>query len=116
MFHVLSGYGRDALGEASLLGFSYSQNKGPGILFISHMGARQIRKHVPEDARVMDVMREGKRNGAAAVKLAGVDFLSILDRPIDAVRKELNISPPTLYKRALSICENAGIDAPMVAA
>lgn len=41
LFHVLTGYGRDALGEASLLAFSYQQNHNTGILFIAYAGARQ---------------------------------------------------------------------------
>ena len=115
-FHVLSGYGRDALGEDALLAFSYSQNKGPGLMFISYMGARQIRKEAPKDARVMDVMKEGKRNGAAAAKLVEQDFLSLLPRPIDEVRKELNIAEPVLYKRALKVFRDAGLKPEFVAA
>ena len=116
MFHVLSGYGRDAIGEDALLSFSYSQNKGPGIMFISFMGAREIKKHVPKQARVTSVMREGKRNGAAAMKLVEQDFLSLLDRPINDVRRELNIAEPVLYKQALKVCQEAGIEANLVAA
>ena len=115
-FHVLSGYGRDALGEDALLAFSYSQNKGPGLMFISYMGARQIRKEAPKAARVMDVMREGKRNGAAAAKLAQQDFLSLLDRPIDEVRGELNIAEPVLYKQALQVFRDSGLQPEFVAA
>ena len=116
MFHVLTGYGRDALGEDALLAFSYSQNKGPGLMFISYMGARQIRKEAPKEARIMDVMKEGKRNGAAAEKLAQQDFLALLDRSIDEVRKELNIAEPVLYKRALKIFQDAGLRPEFVAA
>jgi ubiquinone biosynthesis protein COQ4 len=39
LFHVLTGYGRDALGEASLLGFSYEQNHNRGIWFIAYAAA-----------------------------------------------------------------------------
>jgi len=116
MFHVLSGYGRDALGEDALLAFSYSQNKGPGVMFIAYMGARQIRKEAPKQARIMDVMKEGKRNGAIASKLAAQDFLSLLDRPINDVRRELNIPEPVLYKRALKIMAESGFSTETAAA
>lgn len=116
MFHVLTGYGRDALGEDALLAFSYSQNKGPGVMFIAYMGARQVRKEAPREARIMDMMWEGKRNGAAAEKLVNEDFLSLLDRPIDEVRKKLNIAKPTLYRRALAILDDSGVQPSLVAA
>ena len=116
MIHVLTGYGRDALGEDALLAFSYSQDGGPGLMFISYMGARQIRKEAPKDARIMDVMKEGKRNGRAAAKLVEEDFLALLDRPIDEVRRELNIAEPVLYKRALKIFADAGVEPELVAA
>lgn len=48
LLHVLTTYGRDALGEACVLGFSYSQNKGPGVIFIAYMAAREIKKVCPK--------------------------------------------------------------------
>lgn len=116
MFHILTGYGRDALGEDALLAFSYSQNRGPGLMFISYMGAREIRKEAPKNARVMDVMKEGKRLGAAAEKLVQQDFLSLLERPIETVREELNIGQPLMYKRSLKAFQDAGISPEFVAA
>lgn len=116
MFHVLTGYGRDALGEDALLAFTYSQNKGPGVMFIAYMGARQIRKEAPKQAGIMNVMKEGKRHGAIAKKLVGLDFVSLLDKPIKDVRQHLNIAEPVLYKRALRIFQEAGIEASAVAA
>ena len=116
MYHILSGYGRDALGEDALLAFTYSQNKGPGVMFISYMGARQIRKEAPRSARIMDVMREGKRNGAAAAKLAEEDVLAMLKEPLADVRKRLNIAEPILYNRALKIFEQSGLKPELVAA
>lgn len=111
MFHVLSGYGRDALGEDALLAFSYSQNPGRGIIFIAFMGCRQIARQAPKDARVWDCYREGKRNGALAEKIVRQDILALLEEPLDAARERLNIKPPVAYKRALRICEEAGLGA-----
>lgn len=116
MLHVLTGYGRDAMGEDALLAFTYSQHKGLGLRFISYMGARQIRREVPSEARVMDVMKEGKRHGAIAAKVPDHDVLAMLDRPIDEVRAELNIGEPVLYKRAMGIFREAGIEPHLVVA
>tara|TARA_R110001599_G_scaffold1737_2_gene8699 strand:+ start:2021 stop:2812 length:792 start_codon:yes stop_codon:yes gene_type:complete len=109
LFHVLSGYGRDALGEASLLAFTYSQNPGLGVIFISYMGCRQIMKSVPKEARVMDCFREGKRNGAAAARIVRQDIIALLHEPLDAARARLNIATPVAYHHALEVCADRGL-------
>lgn len=114
LFHVLSGYGRDALGEASLLAFTYSQNPGLGVIFISFMGSRQIMKSVPKEARVMDCFREGKRNGAAASRIVREDIIALLHEPLEAARVRLNIARPEAYQRALEVCADMGIEAEQI--
>lgn len=109
LFHVLSGYGRDALGEASLLAFTYSQNPGLGVIFISYMGSRQIKKGVPKAARIMDCFREGKRNGAAASRIVREDIIALLHEPLDAARARLNIARPVAYLHALDVCAKEGL-------
>ncbi|MEM7778806.1 MAG: Coq4 family protein [Pseudomonadota bacterium] len=108
LFHVLTGYGRDALGEASLLGFSYSQNHNYGILFIAYAGARQIKKVTGSSAPIYSAVREGQRNGRAAAKLAHMDVAKVMTQDIDAVRAELNIAPPTIYQECLKQFEAEG--------
>ena len=103
LFHVLSGYNRDALGEASLLAFTYSQQPGLGVLFISFMGCRTIAKHAPKDARIMDCFREGKRNGAAAQKIIEQDIIALLHEPLEAARARLGIAKPVIYRETLQL-------------
>lgn len=103
MYHVLTGYGRDALGEDALLGFTHSQHGGLGVNFIAFMGNRQIAKVAPKAARVKDVLAEGRRNGKAARRIIEQDIIALLDQPIDEVRAALNIAEPVLYKQALRV-------------
>lgn len=103
MYHILTGYGRDALGEDALLGYTHSQHGGLGVSFIAFMGNRQIAKHAPKEARVQDVLAEGRRNGKAAKRIIEQDIVGLLDRPLEEVRDELNIAEPVLYKRALDV-------------
>ena len=110
LFHVLTGYGRDALGEASLLGFTYSQNPGRGILFIAYIGARELTRHFPKSARVMDCLWEAKRNGKAADKIARQDIQRLLREPLHTARQRMNIKPPLAYHHALAVCEELGIE------
>ena len=44
LWHVLTGYGRDELGEACLLGFTYAQNKNRGVGFIAFVGCFKLYK------------------------------------------------------------------------
>ncbi|MEM9738527.1 MAG: Coq4 family protein [Pseudomonadota bacterium] len=101
LFHVLSGYGRDALGEASLLSFTWGQHGGNGVIFIAYMGARQIRKALPREIDVMACYREGKRNGQAAQMLIEEDIIALMHEPLPDARKRLNIAKPDAYHHAL---------------
>ena len=116
MYHILTGYGRDALGEDALLGYTHSQHGGMGVSFIAYMGNRQIAKEAPKDARVKDVLAEGRRNGKAAKRIIEQDIVELLDQPLEDVRARLNIAEPVLYKRALEIFQEYSQDPQLVAA
>ena len=105
LYHVLTGYGRDRLGEAALLGFTWGQHKGRGALFISYMGCRTIRKYAPDHLDIMVCYREGKANGRAAKRIVDQDILKVMEEPIDTVRQRLNIRPPSAYLNAKSQLE-----------
>ena len=101
MMHVLTGYGRDALGEACVLGFTWGQHGGRGVLFISFMGTRQLRKFLPREVDVMACHREAKRNGKAAQRIVEEDILVLLEEPLEAARERLNIARPVAYNTAI---------------
>ncbi len=110
LLHVLTGYGRDSLGEACVLAFSNAQTKNPGVAFISFMGGREIKKHVPKDAPVMKAVFEGKRNGKASQGIAYQDIMALLAEPLEAARERMGIKPPTIYRRVHEVCRAQGID------
>lgn len=116
LYHVLSGYGRDPLGEATLLGYTHSQHGGLGINFIAFMGGRTIAKEVPRKANVKAVIAEGRRNGKVATRIVDQDINALLREPIADARKRLNISEPVLYKRALDIFSEYELEPSPVAA
>ncbi|MEA1619690.1 Coq4 family protein [Erythrobacter sp. T5W1-R] len=109
LFHVLTGYGRDALGEASLLAFSYEQNRNAGILFIAYAGARQIGKVSGTRAPLFDAIREGRALGRAAAKIAHQDIAALMAEDIEAARARLTIGKPAAYRHCLAILESEGI-------
>ncbi|MGB7370641.1 Coq4 family protein [Erythrobacter sp.] len=108
LFHILSGYGRDALGEASLLGFSYSQNHNNGLLFIGYAGARQIKKVSGTKAPLYASIREGQRNGKAATKIAHQDIDALMRENLEEARARLGIREPRIYRECLAILEREG--------
>jgi ubiquinone biosynthesis protein COQ4 len=116
LYHVLTGYGRDALGEAALLGYTHSQHGGLGISFIAFMGGIKIAQHAPRNAKVKAVIAEGRRNGKAAARIVDQDIDALLREPIADARKRMNISEPVLYKRALDIFSEYELEPSPVAA
>lgn len=108
LFHVLTDYGRDALGEASLLGFSYDQNHNKGILFIAYAGARQIKKTSGTKAPLYAAVKEGRRLGKAAAKIAHQDIAALMREDIGAARARMNIGTPAVYRQCLAILESEG--------
>lgn len=102
VWHVLTGYGTDGLGEACVVAFSYSQTRSLGFALIAHAGAHQYQKigngH-PYRKAVMEAFRNGKR----AAWLPEVDYPALFGENLEAARARLKIAPPTTY---LSIPED----------
>lgn len=116
LFHVLTGYGRDALGEDALLGYTHSQHGGFGVSFISFMGAREVAKYAPKGVSISAVVKEARRNGKAAQRIVDQDIPELLKEPIDEARARMNIAEPILYKAALKRFQEEGVDPQLVAA
>jgi ubiquinone biosynthesis protein COQ4 len=110
LHHVLTGYGRDALGEQCVLAFNYSQNPSLGIGFIAYAGAIEIKRTLRSGAPIMRAVREGQRNGKAALKIAQQDIRALLAEPLADARKRMNIPEPTLYLRAHEMLKAGGVD------
>lgn len=111
LFHILTGYGRDALGEASLLGFTYEQNYNRGIWFIAYAAAHQIKKQSGTKAPIYASINEGRRLGKAAGKLAHMDVEAVMRMDIAEARARLNIGRPETYFECLRIFEAEGLAA-----
>ena len=92
--HVVTGYGRDPLGELCLLAFTYRQFGNLGRLLIVAMAWFQIPK--PGRAAVF----EAWRNGKSCAWLGDQDWEALLARPLDEVRRSLSLSLPRRYPPA----------------
>ncbi|SKB70514.1 Coq4 family protein [Sphingopyxis flava] len=110
LFHILTGYGRDALGEQCVLAFSYSQTPSWGTLFIAWAGAREIRKGIGRRYPIYAAVREGQRIGRVAEQIAHQNIEALLAEPLAAARKRLGILEPVVYKQVHAMMRADGID------
>lgn len=110
LMHIMTGYSRDALGEACVLNFTHSQHGGLGIYFIAHMASIEIRKHAPKGAPVWKAVREAKKNGSIAENICKQDIMALLGENLEAARKRLNIKPATHYNAVHAAMQANGID------
>jgi ubiquinone biosynthesis protein COQ4 len=94
VWHVLSGYGRDGLGEACLVAFSYPQTRSLGWALIALGAVSRTRKSKYPYARAI---LQGYRRGKAAGWLLGEDYEALFAEPLEAARRRLGITPPTIY-------------------
>jgi ubiquinone biosynthesis protein COQ4 len=98
LWHVLTGYGRDPLGEACLVAFSYAQTKGPGWALIASGAAFRSRS-----GPVRRAIWQGFRRGRASAWLPGEDYEKLLREPLETARRRLGLAaPPAAYLAVLA--------------
>lgn len=89
LWHVLNDYGRDDAGEIANLWFSVGQFGNPGMGFIAFLGTLDG----PKTLAWWRYMRRALVRGRLAKRLVCVPFEELLDKPLEEVRKQLNIVP-----------------------
>jgi ubiquinone biosynthesis protein COQ4 len=101
LLHVVTGYGRDPLGETCLVAFSYAQTKLKGFAVIAVFAARRIARAHP-DQPIRRAVFEGYRHGRSAGWLPGADWEALLAQPVEAIRARFTVKPPTYYHNILA--------------
>ena len=110
LMHILTGFGRDALGEQCVLAFTYSQQPALAHLFLGYAGAYEIKRRMKTKAPIFSAVREAQKMGKACPRLVEQPILELLALPIEDVRTKLNIAEPSLYKQAHAEWRAQGID------
>jgi len=94
LWHVLTGYGRDLVGELALLTFSLVQVRHAGLVlpvvfgYLTHVFDPRRRRHLN------DAWRRARR----AAWLPVQDWERLVGCPLDQVREALRVGPPTVYE------------------
>lgn len=105
LWHVLTGYEADALGEACLVGFSYSQTRSKGFGLIGLAAALQFvraRTGYPAARSIIRAFKDGRK----ASWLPGLDYQSVLAMPLDETRQRYGIPDPVLYQQVPKAVRN----------
>ncbi|HVU04403.1 MAG TPA: Coq4 family protein [Polyangiaceae bacterium] len=97
LWHTLTGYKGDLLGEAALLAFSFAQTWNPGVGFI--VGIALLRGREPQVRRLI---LQGFRRGVLASWLPAVEWEKLLALPLPTVRKMLGVDEPPVYQTVRS--------------
>lgn len=110
LLHVLTGYGRDALGEQCVLAFTYGQNGGFAHLFIAYLGALNVKKGVRTPAPVLRAVRQAHKMGAGAPRVAEMPILQLLKMPLAEARGLLKVGNISAYRGCHDEWKQRGID------
>ncbi len=110
LMHVLTGYGRDALGEQCVLLFTHGQSPSQGHLLLGYAGSLHLKKLVKSKAPVMKAVRQAHRTGRACPPLVELSIRELLGKDLQQARAELNIPEPDLYRECHRVWREEGID------
>ena len=110
LMHVLTGYGRDGLGEQCVLLFTHGQSPSHGHLLIGYAGAVQIKKTVKSAAPVFKACRQAHKTGKACPPLVGMSIRDLLAMDLQEARAKLNIPDPSWYRECHRVWREEGYD------
>ena len=92
--HVLTGYGRDPLGELCLMAFTFAHTRNLGMGLIALMGFLEI-KSWPVRRAVLEAWRHGRQTRCW---FPGMDWESLLSEQLSALRARFAIAEPKAYR------------------
>jgi ubiquinone biosynthesis protein COQ4 len=96
LWHVVTGYETDLVGEACVLAFTVAQTRNPAIglivvaAFFSKQGGDQLEKR--------KLLVEAFARGVRSAWFPAADWEAMLTLPLSEVRRMLNVGAPPRYK------------------
>ncbi|MCW1430013.1 Coq4 family protein [Novosphingobium sp. JCM 18896] len=111
LVHIMTGYGRDLLGEQCVLAFTYDQRPCPGNLFLAWAGNTMMKVKMKTQAPLVRALLEARRNGKQCPRIVEQPIQELFAMPLEAVRKMFNVPEPHRYRQCHDIWRAEGIDA-----
>lgn len=106
LWHVLTGYGRDALGELCNLVYTRQQTGNPGFKLIVLIGFLAQKLEQPFQP-IQKALAEARRNARVSNWVLEYDVEALLPLPLEEARALLNIGEPKLYNAIPDDIKNA---------
>ena len=96
LWHVVTGYGRDALGELCNLVYTYEQTRNRGFQLIILIGAIAQKVEQPR-AKILSALMEARRNARQSNWILAFDVEELLKTPLEEARVKLGLGPTPVY-------------------
>ncbi|MEO1252734.1 MAG: Coq4 family protein [Pseudomonadota bacterium] len=96
ILHIVTGYGRDPVGEACLLAFTAEQFRLKGVGLIGHGLVLREQARFPRRP-ILAMAAEARRNARAATWIPDIDWRDYFPRPVADARKALGAPAPEKY-------------------
>jgi ubiquinone biosynthesis protein COQ4 len=101
LLHVVTGYGRDPLGEACLAAFTFAQTGLKGFAVIAIASVRKMSRALLGQP-VRRALFEAYRRGRRAEWLVGADWEHLLDQPLATVRAQFGVTAASCYPQIIA--------------
>lgn len=110
IWHILTGYRTDALGEACVVSFSLPQTRSSGFGLIGLGLAVQFARARTGHPCARSIFQAWRR-GRQASWLPALDYVALMSEPLDHARARLGLAAPTLYDKVPAEIRNAYLGA-----
>lgn len=111
ILHILTGYGRDTLGEQCVLAYLFHQRPSPGHLAVAWAGTLLMKLKMRTRAPILRAVTEARRHGRLTQRIVEQPIRELLPLQLADVRARLNVPDPTWYRTVLDVWRSEGIDA-----
>jgi len=104
LLHLLTGIGRDTLGEATLGAYVFGQRPSHGHLILGVAGSLVIKSQVKgTKAPVLRSIWDAKSAGKSCKPIAEESIRDLLAMTTEEARTHLNIKPATVYQECMRV-------------
>lgn len=110
ILHILTGYGRDPLGEQCVLAYLFHQRPSLGHLAVSWAATLLMKSKAKGTAPIIGAVMEAHRHGRLAPRIVEQSLRELFPLPLAEVRRRMNVRTPVVYEEVHRIWQEQGVD------